>query len=442
MINREILYERNLTGSYMKIPVALNAKFDEKIMLKRKLPGLLPIERCYVNGHGQYWYNITGKQSLDTYCKVRSIGIDFIERMIISICNELEILEWNLLDINSLMLDPELVFVTNQNGEIIFTIYPGEHTMLSMEFQQLMEYMLTKIDHSDMDAVHAAYAIYEKTLDDTYSIVDIRDMIVSKKEKCVDAAILHTQVNEQKNGIKSSEKNSLHNAYELDEDHDKQEGIDAKEKKSFLQKIEALLLKSDAISRSIESIKKYINECKTKRSSIDDIKEYKSKRNGIDDIKEYKSKRNSIGDRKQNNKRWNKKKIPDNEQLWITPDIEDYNDEPDIIIQDNPTVCLRNYVARPRGVLLYDGADEFENISLAGNTIRLGKAVDADVMIDKETISKFHAKIEQHNKEFYIEDLNSTNGTTVNGEALSYKERRKLEINDIVQLADVRYRFV
>ena len=40
------------------------------------------------------------------------------------------------------------------------------------------------------------------------------------------------------------------------------------------------------------------------------------------------------------------------------------------------------------------------------------------------------------------EDLNSTNGTMVNGEALSYKERRKLEINDIVQLADVQYKFV
>ena len=64
MINREILYERNLTGSYMKIPVSLNAKFDEKIMLKRKLPGILPVERCFVNGHGQYWYNISGKQSL------------------------------------------------------------------------------------------------------------------------------------------------------------------------------------------------------------------------------------------------------------------------------------------------------------------------------------------------------------------------------------------
>ena len=172
MINREILYERNLTGSYMKIPVSLNAKFDEKIMLKRKLPGILPVERCFVNGHGQYWYNISGKQSLDTYCKVRNIGIDFIERMIISICNQIEILEWNLIDTNCLMLDPELVFVTNQNGEIIFTIYPGEHTSLTLEFQQLMEYLLTKIDHSDTQAVQAAYAIYEQTLDDTYSIVD------------------------------------------------------------------------------------------------------------------------------------------------------------------------------------------------------------------------------------------------------------------------------
>ena len=93
-------------------------------------------------------------------------------------------------------------------------------------------------------------------------------------------------------------------------------------------------------------------------------------------------------------------------------------------------------------MLLYDGLEELENISLTGNTIRLGKGVEADVLIDKETISKFHAKIEKTEADFYIEDLNSTNGTMVNGEALSYKERRKLEINDIVQLADVQYKFV
>ena len=381
MINREILYERNLTGSYMKIPVSLNAKFDEKIMLKRKLPGILPVERCFVNGYGQYWYNISGKQSLDTYCKVRNIGIDFIERMIISICNQIEILEWNLIDTNSLMLDPELVFVTNQNGEIIFTIYPGEHTSLTLEFQQLMEYLLTKIDHSDTQAVQAAYAIYEKTLDDTYSIVDIRDIIVSKKEENVDPVKMHEKTQQERLKIDTAEAKAYKET----------------KKEKIIFKLDNVRNKDSWISKIIDSILKYIDECKNK-------KEYESN--------------------------------------WITPEIEDYNEEPDIVIQNNPTVCLSNYKAKPRGMLLYDGLEELENISLTGNTIRLGKGVEADVLIDKATISKFHAKIEKTEADFYIEDLNSTNGTMVNGEALSYKERRKLEINDIVQLADVQYKFV
>ncbi|MDY3797459.1 MAG: DUF6382 domain-containing protein [Agathobacter sp.] len=381
MINREILYERNLTGSYMKIPVSLNAKFDEKIMLKRKLPGILPVERCFVNGYGQYWYNISGKQSLDTYCKVRNIGIDFIERMIISICNQIEILEWNLIDTNSLMLDPELVFVTNQNGEIIFTIYPGEHTSLTLEFQQLMEYLLTKIDHSDTQAVQAAYAIYEKTLDDTYSIVDIRDIIVSKKEENVDPVKMHEKTQQERLKIDTAVAKASKET----------------KKEKIIFKLDNVRNKDSWISKIIDSILKYIDECKNK-------KEYESN--------------------------------------WITPEIEDYNEEPDIVIQNNPTVCLSNYKAKPRGMLLYDGLEELENISLTGNTIRLGKGVEADVLIDKATISKFHAKIEKTEADFYIEDLNSTNGTMVNGEALSYKERRKLEINDIVQLADVQYKFV
>ena len=381
MINREILYERNLTGSYMKIPVSLNAKFDEKIMLKRKLPGILPVERCFVNGYGQYWYNISGKQSLDTYCKVRNIGIDFIERMIISICNQIEILEWNLIDTNSLMLDPELVFVTNQNGEIIFTIYPGEHTSLTLEFQQLMEYLLTKIDHSDTQAVQAAYAIYEQTLDDTYSIVDIRDIIVSKKEENVDPVKMHEKTQQERLKIDTAEAKASKET----------------KKEKIIFKLDNVRNKDSWISKIIDSILKYIDECKNK-------KEYESN--------------------------------------WITPEIEDYNEEPDIVIQNNPTVCLSNYKAKPRGMLLYDGLEELENISLTGNTIRLGKGVEADVLIDKATISKFHAKIEKTEADFYIEDLNSTNGTMVNGEALSYKERRKLEINDIVQLADVQYKFV
>ena len=94
----------------------------------------------------------------------------------------MEILEWNLIQTNCLMLDPELIFITNSNQEIIFTVYPGGSGTIETEFQQLMEFLLTKVDHKDTRAVKAAYGIYEKTLLDGYSITDIRDEIVRTRQ--------------------------------------------------------------------------------------------------------------------------------------------------------------------------------------------------------------------------------------------------------------------
>ncbi|MCH5333025.1 MAG: FHA domain-containing protein, partial [Agathobacter sp.] len=183
MINREVIYERNMTGSYMKIPEGVTGGLDERLMLKGKLKGTLPVEKAYIDGGGQYWYNISGKQSLDTYCRMKQIGNEFVERLIVSICSELEILEWNLIHTSCLMLDPELVFITNSNREFIFTLYPGNNTQIELEFQQLMEYLLTRIDHKDEAAVRKVYEIYEKTLEEGYSLTDIRDLITETRSR-------------------------------------------------------------------------------------------------------------------------------------------------------------------------------------------------------------------------------------------------------------------
>ena len=161
-MNHEIVYERNPTGSYMKIFSNQEETLDEKILLRRKIPGLLPMEKAYLDGNGQYWYNISGKQSLDTYCSIQNVGIDVIKKIIISICSQMEILEWNLISMGSLLLEPECIFVTNSNQEFIFTSYPGADQNVEDGFRQLMEYLLTKVDHKDALAVHAAYGVYEK----------------------------------------------------------------------------------------------------------------------------------------------------------------------------------------------------------------------------------------------------------------------------------------
>ena len=69
--------------------------------------------------------------------------------------------------------------------EIYFTAYPAEMKTIYTSFQNLMEFMLTKLDHSDAEAIHIAYGIYEKTLNGNYSISDIRNAIIEERQKKV-----------------------------------------------------------------------------------------------------------------------------------------------------------------------------------------------------------------------------------------------------------------
>ena len=110
--------------------------------------------------------------------------------------------------------------------------------------------------------------------------------------------------------------------------------------------------------------------------------------------------------------------------------------------QIHPTVCLSDYREHPQGMLLYEGMENRSNIIIDKDCTRIGQGDEADAVIGKDTISHFHAVINRENQEFYLEDLNSTNGTFVNNEVLAYKQKKKLKSNDIIRFADVKYRFV
>lgn len=69
--------------------------------------------------------------------------------------------------------------------------------------------------------------------------------------------------------------------------------------------------------------------------------------------------------------------------------------------------------------------------SFRSDIITIGRASDNNICINAEGISNKHAKIFLENDQVYIEDLNSTNGTFVNGKMIS---RTGLKLNDYVNL--------
>ena len=70
MNKQEIHYERTIGSSYMKVPALEEDNLDVRIMLQRSLKGLISVERCYINGQSQYWYDISGKQALESFVKM------------------------------------------------------------------------------------------------------------------------------------------------------------------------------------------------------------------------------------------------------------------------------------------------------------------------------------------------------------------------------------
>ena len=64
-----------------------------------------------------------------------------------------------------------------------------------------------------------------------------------------------------------------------------------------------------------------------------------------------------------------------------------------------------------------------------------------DGVINSRSVSRFHAKFEKKEERFYLTDLNSTNGTFLNGVRLEANESKEIAVGDLVSFADVAYYF-
>lgn len=86
---------------------------------------------------------------------------------------------------------------------------------------------------------------------------------------------------------------------------------------------------------------------------------------------------------------------------------------------------------------------ELATIYLQEEITVIGKlSTAADAVVPLPTVSRLHAKIRRKDGEYYLTDLNSRNGTSVNGQLLKEDEEYCLKNEDQVDLAQARYVFL
>src|SRR3954469_2257542 len=71
---------------------------------------------------------------------------------------------------------------------------------------------------------------------------------------------------------------------------------------------------------------------------------------------------------------------------------------------------------------------------LKDETITIGRMKGNTIVVEDSSISLMHAKITRKDGQFYVKDLNSTNGTSLNGQPLG---EAKLKHMDKVRFAEI-----
>lgn len=79
---------------------------------------------------------------------------------------------------------------------------------------------------------------------------------------------------------------------------------------------------------------------------------------------------------------------------------------------------------------------------LLGGSVTLGRSSKNDIVIKDKFVSKNHLNITERNRIFYLEDLNSANGTYLNGEKVDAGTLIELQNGDKIGVGFIQFIFV
>lgn len=85
------------------------------------------------------------------------------------------------------------------------------------------------------------------------------------------------------------------------------------------------------------------------------------------------------------------------------------------------------------------GGLEGKQIALTADTLHFGRALDNDVVLDDPMVSRYHAHLTYEEGYFYLIDLNTPNGTSVNKKKIL---NQRLQHGDVIQIGKSVFRFL
>lgn len=370
-------YIRNLNANYERL--LLDKKPEENryqycILSRGGIRGLLSCSLRYINGSAYLYYDITSKQTMAQLFLNRCITRDWVKDFMWSMRQLQQELGRFLLDDHNVLWNPEHIYQDLESNVFSFLYVPYYEG--EKNFGQLLEFWVEHIDYDDEILVDCVYHMYEQL--DRNGEVYLQDQIFQ------DAKVLEQPMlpKATKTDIQQEQPEVAHTVDEIPDDTDHEmikEGEKREERKGLLGLFDSRRRKNRELRE---------NYRQDMHRAMDGF---------------------AVAEKSSYNE----------EEYGRTVYIED---------KGEPAEKVRR---------LYTAEDKLL-ASIEKPILSLGKKKEeVDVVLEDPSVSRMHARITREGSEYYLEDLNSTNGTFKNGLRLQPYEKRKLDAGDELKFGRV-----
>lgn len=465
MLESEI--KQDLNSNYLVIKSSLESgkrSFKERMIQNNNIVGVLPFEVRMEDANTYYYFDLMNKREFKTYygdVLFRYKNISYIIQQILNIIQEGT---KYLLSANDFVVHPEYIYVDNVDSSIKLCYMSGYDENFFQQLHKLLEFFLGHIDYGDEKAVAVTYQLYQLTNQDTCNIDLIMGVIqrsnqgnkntikervkFEKEDICQKNSLTEEQmvssIEKKKDDIKdiSQRSQGLKN--------NNQEGMKGSVSSYILvgiivivsMCIFALLVAKGVLNNNIGYDLDYIKVSSVLfLFTVADV--YIGMR--IFDIE----KRNECKGKQVKEENQYTKENHIEEKTFVTGKLQFENYEEDIDFSETTLLCEEEQdftvvLNEPETVtvMLIDQSKEYhENILINKFPFVIGKIKEqVDYHLPYVTISRLHAEISCDNQgNIFIQDLNSKNGTYINGRRLTENQKIQLRSRDNIMFANKSY---
>ncbi len=385
----EVIYKREQGRNYIMFPGKGTVGIQTEMIRRNKISGLADFHMEWDNDKWYYGYDITGAQPLCRILDVRPLTREETEKLIEELAEFLQRMELFLLDRDRLVLEPEFLYVyADREGRIysgrqgcLFFFYENLEGTYGEHLRELIRYLFEKADEENQELVEFLFRLHRTS---ARKEPDAEELLACLEQmrttKTGEEGLYLTDMGKSEKILYGD-----HLWEETGEEGACSQSGKVRESRKLFGCKKGFLMK--LFKRNPISPEEMWDDLEPARFQEEEVKEADGKERSV----------------------------------------------------DCPTEVL--YVEETRQVPALIEMKEKKKVFLEHFPFYIGTQAGLDYCPGFQGVSRIHLKLDKRGDTIWITDLNSTNGTGLNGENLKPNEERRLNHGDQIWLAGLVYEF-